>query len=105
MKILIRILIITVVFYISFTVLAQQSLPPEDDIQDQSQYDFPESPAKEKTFRAVKEENPEVEDDDFISYYEHEVFSDKLYQKKLSPLDRKDKIIWSFRMAEANFFL
>jgi len=32
-------------------------------------------------------------------------FSKKLYQKALKPLSRKDKIKWSFKMADSDIFL
>lgn len=64
-----------------------------------------EPPAKEKTFRTINEQTPDAEDDEYVPYYEHEIFSNKLYEKKLPPMSRKEKIVWSFRMAETNFFL
>ncbi|MCK5222199.1 MAG: hypothetical protein KAR14_11510 [Candidatus Aminicenantes bacterium] len=43
-------------------------------------------------------------EDDFLSL-EPDIFSRKLYQKNLKPLTDKDKIIWSFKMADIDIFL
>ena len=43
------------------------------------------------------------EEDDFG--YDQDIFSRKLFHKKLPPLSKKQKIVWAFRMAEANSLL
>ncbi len=43
-------------------------------------------------------------EDDFLSL-EPDIFSRKLYQKNLKPLNKKDKIKWSFKMADTDIFL
>jgi len=44
-----------------------------------------------------------VEDDDF--YYDPEIISRKLFQKKLPAMTNRQKILWSFRMADSDLFL
>jgi hypothetical protein len=64
----------------------------------------PGAQTREKTISLPEEESPMIEEDDFI-IYDQEIWSRKLFQKKLPPLDKKEKIIWAFRMAETNTFL
>lgn len=49
-------------------------------------------------------DSSEIEDDDFFPY-DQDFLTRKLFQKNLLPLTRKEKIIWSFRMADSNAFL
>jgi len=59
---------------------------------------------KEQTsFQMQENDDYKIEDDDF--YYESNFFPRKIYQKKLVPLSNREKIIWSFRMANKNLFL
>lgn len=45
------------------------------------------------------------EDDIFSSSYEREMLSRRFFQKNLPPLSRREKIVWSFKTAKANFLL
>lgn len=49
-------------------------------------------------------DSSEIEDDDFFPY-DQDFLTRKLFQKTLAPLSRKERIIWSFRMADTNTFL
>lgn len=44
-----------------------------------------------------------VDEDDF--FYDPEIISRKLFQKTLPALSSREKILWSFRMADSNLFL
>ncbi|MCK4835711.1 MAG: hypothetical protein KAT17_03705 [Candidatus Aminicenantes bacterium] len=52
-----------------------------------------------------EQETDEFGEDEEYLYDEHEIFSRKLFQKKLPPLSKKEKIIWAFRMSEPDLFL
>jgi len=45
-----------------------------------------------------------VQEDDIFSY-EEDFLTRKLFQRELPPLTQKERIIWSFRMADTNAFL
>ncbi len=45
------------------------------------------------------------EDDIFSTTYERELLSRRFFQKTLPPLSRREKIIWSFKTAQANLLL
>jgi hypothetical protein len=46
----------------------------------------------------------QLEEDDDV-WFDQEFFRRKLFQKNLEPLTKRQKITWSFRMAETNTFL
>ena len=52
-----------------------------------------------------QEDAGEFGDEDDIFFYEQESFSRKLFQRKLTPLSKREKIIWAFRMSEPDLFL
>lgn len=52
-----------------------------------------------------QQQGDELGDDEDYMFYEQEIFSRKLFQKKLPPLTQKEKIIWAFRMSEPDLFL
>jgi hypothetical protein len=45
------------------------------------------------------------EDDIFSTTYERELLSRRFFQKTLPPLNRREKIVWSFKTAQANLLL
>jgi len=47
----------------------------------------------------------ESEDDIFSTTYERELLSRRFFQKTLPPLNRRQKIAWSFRTSRANILL
>lgn len=49
-------------------------------------------------------DSSEIEEDDFFPY-DQDFLTRRLFQKTLPPLTRKERIIWSFRMADSNAFL
>lgn len=61
---------------------------------------------KEKTpgLNEYDYDSSEIEDDDFFPY-DQDFLTRKLFQKTLPPLTRKERVIWSFRMADSNAFL
>lgn len=79
-------------------VFAGGEMQPDQEEQE------PETQIQEKTVTLPGEKSPVIEEDDFI-VYDQEIWSRKLFQKKLPPLNKKEKIIWAFRMAETNTFL
>jgi hypothetical protein len=52
-----------------------------------------------------QEDSNELGDEDDMFFYEQESFSRKLFQRKLTPLSKPEKIIWAFRMSEPDLFL
>jgi hypothetical protein len=64
----------------------------------------PGAQIQEERISLPKDESLIIEEDDFF-INDQEIWSRKLFQKKLPPLDKKGKIIWAFRMAETNTFL
>jgi hypothetical protein len=57
-----------------------------------------------KTLPLPGEDYTEFEEEDDFGY-DQDIFSRKLFHKKLPPLSKKQKIVWAFRMAEANSLL
>jgi hypothetical protein len=99
MKYAAAILILCLVFYVSFSLLAQNNF--QEDM-------FPGSDI-EKQQEPKKIDQDEEEDND-IDY--GDIFSDdqdmiarKLFQKRLPPLTKRQKIVWAFKLAEPNPFL
>jgi hypothetical protein len=45
------------------------------------------------------------EDDIFSTTYERELLSRRYFQKTLPPLNRREKIVWSFKTARASLLL
>jgi hypothetical protein len=100
MKRLIKILVLIFACYVSISMLAQNQPPASDqDNKTKQQQTTPEN-----NIQMPDDNNQDIDDDD--SYpYEQDIISRKLFQKDLHPLSNKEKIIWSFRMAETNTFL
>jgi hypothetical protein len=98
MKYIGAILILSLIFYLSFSLLKAQDHPAAGD-------GFSETGAQEKSSRVTESE--ETIDDMEEDYYvdEQEVFSRKLFQKYLDPLSKKQEIIWAFRESKTHTFL
>jgi hypothetical protein len=60
----------------------------------------PQSPIPQKS-----DGYAESEDDIFSANYERELMSRRFFQKTLPPLGSREKIIWSFKTANANILL
>lgn len=112
MKILVRIIIFALVFYLCYSILAEA----QDINRDMSNQDAgltTSADSKKKT--KIKEETPtlneyeydrsdDIEDEDLFPY-DQDYLSRKLKKEKLDRLTRRENIIWSFRMANANIYL
>lgn len=92
------------IYYIIIFLFFSLSLSFSDSNKDKS-YNNPQiEKTKEQTsFQMQENDDYKLEDDSFD--YESDFFRRKIYQKKLLPLSNKEKIIWSFRMANKNPFL
>ena len=96
MKTIIKTLIFIVLFYLSFSLVTQNSVRAQDKDEN-----------KKETVQEQKVEIPD--DDNFIDDeeypYDQDMISRKAMQKELEPLPQNEKIIWSFRIARTNAFL
>lgn len=93
MKHIIKILAVLLLIYLSFVLTAQNDGPPENNAAPQT-----------VDVEVPDDQNQEMEDDDYF-LYDQDMLSRELYEKELPPLSNKEKIIWSFRLAETNSFL
>ena len=116
MKYASAILIVGIVFYLSYVLLAQESESPEVFIDSTS--GFGETEGTGRDHQAAREQGqvledtvdayPDAEQDIYSDQYfadDQDIFSRKLFQKRLGPLSEKEKVIWSFRLAAPNTFL
>lgn len=92
MKLIITIFIFIINIQTALVVLNQQTNinDPQDHIN-----------LKEENLNFNQDSTNDLQDED---YYQ-DIFLRKLKQKKLNPLSKKEKIIWSFRMSETYPFL
>ena len=112
MKILLRIIILGLVLYLCYSLLAEAQTINRNETNRGRTVNTPGAESKkaarieEKTpgLSEYDYDSPEIEDDDFFPY-DQDFLTRKLFQKKLLPLTRKERIIWSFRMADSNAFL
>jgi hypothetical protein len=93
----ILILIFCLILYLSFVVWAQDSVTSGEDSKRKST-------TEKKTMTMREDDRQEMDDDDYFAD-DQDIFSRKLFQKKLTPLSTKEKIIWAFRLSETNTFL
>jgi hypothetical protein len=91
------VLILCLIFYLSYMVLAQDSKIPGEDPQSKRT-------TKEETATISEDESQEMDDDDYYTD-DQDIFSRELFRKELTPLSTKEKIIWAFRLSETNTFL
>ena len=112
MKILLRIIILGLVLYLCYSLLARaQTINRNGTNRDRT---VNAAAAESKRDTRIKEKTPglseyeydssEIEDDDFFPY-DQDFLTRRLFQKTLPPLTRKERILWSFRMADSNAFL
>jgi hypothetical protein len=97
MKIFAAILIFFTIFFCTYIILTQVTF--SDDRSDR-EISPPPAADPEQT-----NENYMIREEEDPFYYEPDIFLRKLSRRKLPPLSEKEKIIWSFRLAEANPFL
>jgi len=92
------------IYYLFFILFFSISLPFSASIKDKSYNNPQTNKTKGQTsFQIQKNDDYKLEDDSFD--YESDFFRRKIYQKTLPPLSNKEKIVWSFRMANKNPFL
>jgi DNA-directed RNA polymerase specialized sigma subunit len=97
MKILTAILIFLLIFHLAYITMVKKIHGDEIlNLEEMS----PQTTALEQT----SENYTGTEEEDQL-YSEPDMFLRELSQQKLPPLTEKEKIIWSFRLAETNPFL
>ena len=97
MKIFGAILIFFAIFFFTYTILTQATLGDGGSPQDIAVPIATGSQQTNESYLNQEEEDP--------FYYEPDIFLQQLNRRKLPPLTKKDKIVWSFRLAEINPFL
>lgn len=106
MKYIGAILILCLIFYLSYSLLKAQDHPVTDEELSETGEQEKTGQTEEKSFQVTERErtSDDLEDED---YYvdEQEVFSRKLFQKYLDPLSKKQEIIWTFRESKTHTFL
>ena len=106
MKYIGAILILGLIFYLSFSLLKAQAHPVTGDGFSETGEQEKTGQTEEKSFQVTESEraSDDMEEED---YYvdEQEVFSRKLFQKYLDPLSKKQEIIWTFRESKTHTFL
>lgn len=112
MKILLKIIILSLVLYLCYSILA--SAQSTDGNGTNKGKTVNKTAAKSEKAAANEEKTPglneyeydssDIDEDDFLPY-DQDLLTRKLFQKTLPPLNRKERITWSFRMAESNAFL
>jgi hypothetical protein len=102
MKTIIKILILTLVIYLSYTlVTGAQTTPAGNPPQDRQTGET----GQEEDLSMPEYNGQEGEEDEMDFLGIEDSLSRRLHLKDLPPLTKKEKIIWSFRMAETNSFL
>ncbi|HLP59863.1 MAG TPA: hypothetical protein VK186_13570 [Candidatus Deferrimicrobium sp.] len=114
------ILILGIILYLSYMLLAQDNIfnAAQRDQRDQSdqneQVERRENPAETGNQKTVESQKMDFtanegggEDGEEENYLadDQEIFARKLFQKKLAPLSRQEKIIWAFRLSKSTIFL
>lgn len=97
MKIFAGILIFFTIFFFAYIILTQVTLGDDNSAQ-----------AIGTTIAVNPEqtkENMMIQEEEDPFYYEPDIFLQQLNRQKLPPLTEKEKIIWSFRLADTNPFL
>ena len=98
MKLLRRIIIFLLVFYLTYMFLTK--ITHGDVLSNESAMMIPQTSAIDQS----SENYMGTEEEDQL-FSEPDMLFRKLEQKKLPPLSEKEKITWSFRLAETNPFL
>lgn len=102
----------SLVLYLCYSILAQAQSTDKNGTNGERTAN--KTAAKSEKVTAVKEKTPglseydydssDIDEDDFFPY-DQDLLTRKLFQKTLAPLNRKERITWSFRMADSNAFL
>ena len=101
MKTIRKFVVILIVCFLIFVLTGQRSTSAQEDefmvpVENNS---MPGNPMQMES-----NTTQDIDDEDSLPY-EPDILSRKVFQKKMEPLSNKEKIIWSFRMAETNSFL
>lgn len=97
------ILIMSLIFYVSFSSPAQETTAPGNDVESVGQTEQTEQ-TDPKEVDVVEDDKEEMDYEDIFTS-DQEAFHGKLFQKDLPPLTKKQKIVWAFRLSEPNPFL
>ena len=97
MKIFAAILIFFTIFFFTYFILTQVTLSDGSSGQDTDTSAAADPEQTNENYMIQEEEDP--------FYYEPDIFLRQLNRQKLLPLTEKEKITWSFRLAETNPFL
>jgi len=105
MKTIIKILIVSLLFYLAFSMPAQkqENAPGPEAQANRENQENSKNKIKEPNINVPGDDNQDMDDEDFP--YSEDMLSRKVFQKRLTPLSKKEKIVWSFRLAETNSFL
>lgn len=103
MKYAAAILIVSLVFYVSYSLLAQGHTIPVNDVEQMGNSEQTEQTDRKKS--DVSEEDKEEMDYEDIFTSDQETFHGELFQKELPPVTKKQEIVWAFRLSETNPFL
>lgn len=104
------IIILGIIFYLSYMVLAQENIFNTGQHQPVGRNDTTE-PENQNTTESQKidfnssEGNLDDMEEETYMANDMDIFARKLFQKKLPPLSNKEKIIWAFRMSKNTIFL
>jgi hypothetical protein len=107
MKILLRIIILGLVLYLCYSLLARAQTVNRGRTDNTTADESKRVTRLEEKTPGLSEyeyDSSEIEDDDFFPY-DQDFLTRKLFQKTLLPLTSKERIIWSFRLADSNAFL
>jgi len=109
MRRIITIVILSIVLYLSYSLVAQSSFiggtGDNETTGYEEQMQQPEFPPQSTDRPIDLKDDPMQTDDEDLFAYDQDFFTRKFGQKKLSKLNNKKKIAWAFRMADANAFL
>lgn len=97
------ILIMSLVFYVSFSSPAQVDTFPGNDVNDVASAGQSEQTERQKV--ETGEEGKEEMDPEDIFTSDQEAFHPEIFLKEFPPVTKKQKIVWAFILSETHPFL